>query len=100
MAPSHGGTSNQDPRINDFLRWSAGLATPLLVAGLTGVAFLLIVLRDGQRDTNAKITLIMESDKKQNAYIERKEEKDQDRDLKIYRVMDQVRELQRHLGIR
>jgi hypothetical protein len=100
MAPSQGGASSQDPRISVFLKWSAGLATPLLVMGLAGLAFLLVALRDGQRDTNAKITLIMESDRRQNVYIERREEKEPEQDLKIYRVMDQVKEIQRHLGIR
>ncbi len=100
MAPSHGGEANYDPRVNVFLKWSAGLASPLLVAGLSGLFFLLVVLRDGQRDMNTRITLIMESDRKQNVYIEKNEESKQAQNREIDRLKDRVAQIQAHLGLR
>jgi hypothetical protein len=70
------------------------------VAGLSGLFFLLVVLRDGQRDMNTRITLIMESDRKQNVYIEKNEESKQAQNREIDRLKDRVAQIQAHLGLR
>jgi len=49
---------------------------------------------------NTRIALIMESDRKQNVYIEKNEENKQAQNREIDRLKDRVMQIQAHLGLR
>jgi hypothetical protein len=100
LAPSQGGTSNQDPRVNDFLRWSAALSTPVVLGAAAMLIGLLVSLRDATRDLNTKVTLIAESDRRQNVQIEKYNEAEQVQNREIDRLKDRVLQLQTRTGLR
>ena len=100
MAPSSGRESNQDPRVNDFLRWSAALSTPVVLGAAGLLVGLLVSLRDATRDLNTKVTLIAESDRRQNMQIEKYNEAEQVQNREIDRLKDRVLQLQTRTGLR
>jgi hypothetical protein len=61
---------------------------------------LLINLRDATRDLNTKVTLIAESDRRQNLQIEKHNEAEQMQNREIDRLKDRVMQLQSMSGLR
>jgi len=61
---------------------------------------LLVSLRDATRDLNTKVTLIAESDRRQNVQIEKYNEAEQVQNREIDRLKDRVLQLQTRTGLR
>lgn len=61
---------------------------------------LLVSLRDATRDLNTKVTLIAESDRRQNMQIEKYNEAEQVQNREIDRLKDRVLQLQTRTGLR
>lgn len=61
---------------------------------------LLVSLRDATRDLNTKVTLIAESDRRQNVQIEKYNEAEQVQNREIDRLKDRVMQLQTRIGLR
>lgn len=61
---------------------------------------LLISLRDATRDLNTKVTLIAESDRRQNLQIEKYNDAEQVQNREIDRLKDRVLQLQTRIGLR
>ena len=61
---------------------------------------LLVSLRDATRDLNTKVTLIAESDRRQNMQIEKYNEAEQVQNREIDRLKDRVMQLQTRIGLR
>lgn len=99
VAPTGGGQV-QDQRVTDLLRWSAGISGPLALAVLMSLFGLMVTLRDEQRDLKIRVTMIAESDKKQDQKDESTDKRNNDQDLQIFRMADQIKELQRRMGMR
>jgi hypothetical protein len=61
---------------------------------------LLVSLRDATRDLNAKVTLIAESDRRQDVQIEKYNNAEQAQNREIDRLKDRVLQLQTRVGLR
>jgi hypothetical protein len=99
VAPAGNG-AGQDPRLTDLLRWSAGVSGPLTLALVIALLTVLVTVRDATKELQIQVRQIADSDRQQNNKIELKDKKDTDQDLQIFRQADQIREIQRRMGMR